>query len=113
MTPEQLFQAAVAHGPAGSAAPFAPLPGTGVSAVLPGRYGLGIGSFGGLLGHNGGTNGYQADVFFWPARNATVVLLLNGTPAETGSSAGNGSLGDEAAVSLAELALGGSLPATP
>jgi D-alanyl-D-alanine carboxypeptidase len=82
--------------PAGAVGSFAPLPGNGVPAVLPGSYGLGIG----MLGHNGGTNGYQADMFYLPARNATVVLLLNGTPATSG-----GSLGDAAAVSLAEISL--------
>lgn len=92
--------------PPGPAAPFAPLPGTGVSTILPGRYGLGIGSFGGLLGHNGGTTGYQADEFYLPSRNATIVLLINGTPARSGT----GSLSDAAAVSLAEIALSGSLP---
>lgn len=97
--------------PAGPAAPFAPLPGTGVSTILPGRYGLGIGSFGGLLGHNGGSTGYQADMFYLPARNATIVLLINGTPPRGSGPAGNGSLADAAAISLAEIALGSSLPA--
>jgi D-alanyl-D-alanine carboxypeptidase len=92
--------------PAGPAIPFAPLPGTAVSATLPGRYGLGIGSFGGLLGHNGGTAGYQADMFYLPARNATIVLLINGTPARP---AGDDSLSDAAAVSMAEIVLGRSL----
>ena len=95
--------------PAGPAAPFAPLPGTGVSTILPGRYGLGIGSFGGLLGHNGGTTGYQADMFYLPARNATIVLLINGTPAK--GLPGNESLSDAAAISIAETVLGSSLPA--
>ncbi len=54
--------------PAGPAVPFAPLPDTGVSTILPGRYGLGIGSFGALLGHNGGTTGYQADMFYEPGQ---------------------------------------------
>jgi D-alanyl-D-alanine carboxypeptidase len=96
--------------PAGPAAPFAPLPGTGVSAILPGRYGLGIGSFGGLLGHNGGTTGYQADMFYLPARNATIVVLINGTPASGGRLQGD-TLCDAAAISIAEIVLGSSLPA--
>lgn len=96
--------------PAGPAVPFTPLPDTGVSTVLPGRYGLGIGSFGGLLGHNGGTTGYQADEFYLPSRNATVVLLINGTPAKSSSGAAGG-LSDAAAISIAEIALGNSLPA--
>jgi D-alanyl-D-alanine carboxypeptidase len=94
--------------PAGPAVPFAPLPGTGVSAILPGRYGLGIGSFGGLLGHNGGTAGYQTDMFYLPARNATIVLLINGTPA-SGGRAGNDALCDAAAISIAEIVLRNSL----
>jgi D-alanyl-D-alanine carboxypeptidase len=97
--------------PAGPAAPFAPLPDTGVSTILPGRYGLGIGSFGGLLGHNGGTTGYQADMFYLPARNATIVLLINGSPAQGSGSSGTGSLSDAAAISMAEIVLGRSLPA--
>ena len=97
--------------PAGPAVPFAPLPDTGVSTILPGRYGLGIGSFGGLLGHNGGTTGYQADMFYLPARNATIVLLINGSPAEGTGPSGNGSLSDAAAISIAEIVLGSSLPA--
>jgi len=95
--------------PAGPAVPFAPLPDTGASTILPGRYGLGIGSFGGLLGHNGGTTGYQADMFYLPARNATVVLLINGSPANGTGSSANESLADAAAISLAEIALGHSL----
>lgn len=93
---------------AGPALPFAPLPDTAASATLPSRYGLGIGSFGGLLGHNGGTAGYQADMFYLPSRNATIVLLINGTPARP---AGNDSLSDAAAISIAEIVLGSSLPA--
>jgi D-alanyl-D-alanine carboxypeptidase len=92
--------------PAGPAVPFAPLPGTGVSTILPGRYGLGIGSFGGLLGHNGGTTGYQADMFYLPSRNASIVLLINGS-----GHLGAESLADAAAISVAEIVLGGSLPA--
>jgi D-alanyl-D-alanine carboxypeptidase len=97
--------------PAGLAASFAPLPGTGVSAILPGRYGLGIGSFGGLLGHNGGTTGYEADMFYLPSRNATIVLLINGTPAQSNGHPESGSLSDAAAISIAEIVLGSSLPA--
>lgn len=96
--------------PAGPAIPFGPLPGTGVSTILPGRYGLGIGSFGGLLGHNGGTTGYQADMFYLPARNATIVLLINGTPTGAGGRVGDGTLCDAAAISIAETVLGNSLP---
>jgi D-alanyl-D-alanine carboxypeptidase len=92
--------------PAGRAVPFAPLPGTGVSTILPGRYGLGIGSFGGLLGHNGGTTGYQSDLFYLPSRNATIVLLINGS-----GRLGSDSLSDAAAISIAEIVLGDSLPA--
>jgi D-alanyl-D-alanine carboxypeptidase len=97
--------------PAGPAVPFAPLPDTGVSTILPGRYGLGIGSFGGLLGHNGGTTGYGADMFYLPARNATIVLLINGSPAEGTGPSGTESLSDAAAISIAEIVLGSSLPA--
>jgi D-alanyl-D-alanine carboxypeptidase len=92
--------------PAGPAVSFSPLPDTGVSTILPGRYGLGLGSFGGLLGHNGGTTGYQADVFYLPSRNATIVLLINGS-----GRLGVDSLSDAAAISIAEIVLGGSLPA--
>ena len=82
-----------------------------MSTILPGRYGLSIGSFGGLLGHNGGTTGYQADMFYLPARNATIVLLINGSPAKGSGPSGNGSLSDAAAISIAEIVLGSSLPA--
>ncbi|HTG02961.1 MAG TPA: serine hydrolase domain-containing protein [Bradyrhizobium sp.] len=40
-------------------------------------YGLGIGNFGGLLGHNGAIFGYTTAMFYWPDADAIVVLAGN------------------------------------
>jgi len=40
-------------------------------------YGLGIGNFGGLLGHNGAIFGYTTAMFYWPDADAMVVLAGN------------------------------------
>jgi D-alanyl-D-alanine carboxypeptidase len=40
-------------------------------------YGLGIGNFGGLIGHNGAIFGYTTAMFYWPDANAMIVLAGN------------------------------------
>jgi D-alanyl-D-alanine carboxypeptidase len=40
-------------------------------------YGLGIGNFGGLIGHNGAIFGYTTAMFYWPDADATIVLAGN------------------------------------
>lgn len=41
------------------------------------RYGLGIGWFGGYIGHNGAIFGYNSAMFYLPAQDATFVVLTN------------------------------------
>ena len=50
-------------------------------------------------------------MFYLPSRNATIVLLINCTPAQGSGSPGSDSLSDAAAISIAEIVLGSSLPA--
>jgi D-alanyl-D-alanine carboxypeptidase len=91
---------------------FGPLPGTAASAGVPVQYGLGISSWGGLLGHNGETNTYTADMVYLPAKDATIVVLTNGN--NTAFVASNGDLvSDAAAVSLAQIVLPGALTTVP
>lgn len=87
---------------------FAPLPGTQGRARLPFRYGLGIFSVGGLLGHTGVAPGYTADMFYLPARKATIVVLANGYNVQFQASAGE-PVSDAAAVSIAQIVLPGAL----
>ena len=91
---------------------FPPLPGTAVSTGLPVQYGLGISSWGGLLGHNGQANAYTSDVLYLPARNATIVVLTNGYNPNFAATQG-GNVSDAAAVSLAQIALPGALTTAP
>jgi D-alanyl-D-alanine carboxypeptidase len=49
-------------------------------------YGLGILTFGGLLGHNGGIAGYSLWMVHEPASGATVVIVTNRGGAEAGTS---------------------------
>ncbi len=92
--------------PSLAAAIFPPLPGTDVSAGLPAKYGLGVFSLGGLLGHNGGYPGWTSDMFYLPARKATVVVLLNAFDPSF-------QISDAAAVSLAQIVLPESVSTTP
>lgn len=86
---------------------FAPLPGTPASR-LPFRYGLGIFSVGGLLGHIGVAPGYTTDMFYLPAGNATIIVLANGYNDQFEASAGE-PVSDAAAVSIAQIVLPGVL----
>jgi CubicO group peptidase (beta-lactamase class C family) len=90
---------------------FPPLPGTGISTGLPVQYGLGISSWGGLLGHNGQANAYTSDLLYLPAENATVIVLANGhNPSFTAAKDEN--VSDSAAVSMAQIVLPGALQTT-
>jgi D-alanyl-D-alanine carboxypeptidase len=40
-------------------------------------YGLGIGNFGGLIGHNGAIFGYTTAMFYWPEADAIIVIAGN------------------------------------
>lgn len=91
---------------------FPPLPGGSVSTGLPGQYGLGIESLGGLLGHNGQNNAYTSDMFYLPAKNATVIVLTNGYNIPFTASNG-ANVSDAVAVSLAQIALPGALTTGP
>jgi len=42
-----------------------------------GKYGLGISSMGGFMGHNGEILGYNSTMYYLPSKDATVVVLLN------------------------------------
>jgi D-alanyl-D-alanine carboxypeptidase len=94
--------------------PFEPLPATPAQAGLFASYGLGLFSLAdsagqaGLIGHNGGIPGYTSDVFYLPARQATVIVLANGVNDQFESFFGE-SVSDAAAVSIADLALPGAL----
>ncbi len=46
-------------------------------ANVEGRYGLGIMSLGGFLGHNGAIFGYNSTVLYLPEEDATIVVLAN------------------------------------
>ena len=87
---------------------FPPLPGTGVSTGLPVQYGLGISSWGGLLGHNGQANAYTSDMLYLPAKNATVIVLANGYNPSFAATNGE-NVSDAAAVSMAQIVLPGAL----
>jgi D-alanyl-D-alanine carboxypeptidase len=91
---------------------FSPLPGTTASAGIAVQYGLGVMGYGGMLGHNGLGDGYNAEMFYLPAKNATVVVLLNGLGTFTGPG-GQESLGDGAVVSIAQIALSGAVATSP
>jgi len=56
---------------------FAPLPKTGVTAPLTVAYGLGIANASGWLGHNGVAPGFTSEMWYLPAKKATIVVLLN------------------------------------
>jgi D-alanyl-D-alanine carboxypeptidase len=47
------------------------------SPQVPIRYGLGITSTNGFLGHDGGIFGYGSMAIYLPARDATIVVLSN------------------------------------
>lgn len=42
-----------------------------------GKYGLGICSFGGFVGHNGEILGYNSSMYYLPSKDATIVVMLN------------------------------------
>jgi D-alanyl-D-alanine carboxypeptidase len=65
-------------------------------------YGLGIGDFGGLIGHNGAILGYTTAMFYWPKADATIVLA--GNQASNSSNATT-----EIAVQLAEYLFPGEI----
>jgi D-alanyl-D-alanine carboxypeptidase len=88
--------------------PLPALPGTGVSADLPTRYGLGIYSIGGLLGHKGAVSGYNADMFYLPAKKATIIVLVNARNTSFLASYGE-DIGDAAAISIAQIVLPNAL----
>jgi D-alanyl-D-alanine carboxypeptidase len=90
---------------------FPPLPGTGVSTGLPVQYGLGISSWGGLLGHNGQANAYNSDMLYLPAKSATVIVLANGYNPSFAATKGE-NVSDAAAVSMAQIVLPGALQTT-
>jgi CubicO group peptidase (beta-lactamase class C family) len=87
--------------------PFPPLPGTGVAAGLPPGYGLGIYSLGGWLGHKGAVSGYNADMFYLPSKNATIIVLVNARDPQFLASKGE-DVGDAAAISIAQIVLPGA-----
>jgi D-alanyl-D-alanine carboxypeptidase len=91
---------------------FPPLPGTGISTGLAVQYGLGISSWGGLLGHNGQADAYTSDMLYLPAKNATVVVLANGYNPNFAATMG-GNVSDAAAVSMAQIVLPGALTTAP
>jgi CubicO group peptidase (beta-lactamase class C family) len=74
----------------------------GDAPSLPVRYGLGVANFGGLLGHNGGVKGYVDDVFYSPARHATIVVFANADPTAISS---RESAADALTVSIADTVL--------
>jgi D-alanyl-D-alanine carboxypeptidase len=51
--------------------------GTIIAKPLHVGYGLGIGNFGGLIGHNGAIFGYTTAMFYWPEADAMIVLAGN------------------------------------
>jgi D-alanyl-D-alanine carboxypeptidase len=58
---------------------FYPLPTSkGSGPSLPVRYGLGLFSLGGLIGHDGEVKGYVDDVVYSPSHHATIVVFANG-----------------------------------
>src|SRR5690348_12392177 len=80
---------------------FPPLPGTGVAAGLPpvrarpqqpGR----------MAGHEGAVTGYNADMFYLPAKNATIIVLVSARSLRFLLSAGE-DIGDAAAISIAQI----------
>jgi D-alanyl-D-alanine carboxypeptidase len=91
---------------------FPPLPGTGASTGLPVQYGLGISSWGGLLGHNGQANAYTSDMLYLPAKSAAVIVLANGYNPSFATTKGE-NVSDAAAVSLAQIVLPGALQTAP
>lgn len=91
---------------------FPPLPATGVATGLVAQYGLGIMSLGGLLGHNGQNDAYTTDMFYLPAKNASVIVLTNGYNATFTASNGV-NVSDATAVSLAQTTLPGALTTGP
>ena len=50
-----------------------------------GRYGLGIGDFGGVIGHNGDISGFQSFMGYVPEKRATIVVLTNLTNTPDGT----------------------------
>jgi D-alanyl-D-alanine carboxypeptidase len=83
-----------------------PLANTGLTTALPLAYGLGIASFGGMLGHNGelAPPGYTAELWYVPKSHGTVVLLLNSVTECGIGDAPAGLLSDATAASLAQIA---------
>ena len=49
-------------------------------------YGLGVLTFGGLIGHNGGIPGYSSWMLFDPASAATIVIVVNRAGEKGGTS---------------------------
>jgi D-alanyl-D-alanine carboxypeptidase len=83
---------------------FSPLPVPGQSdQSLSLRYGLGLYSLGGFVGHNGEVKGYIDDVAYLPSRQATIVVMANGN---NRSPVGDGTVTDAATVSIANIILG-------
>lgn len=88
--------------------PFPPLPGTGVAEGLPPGYGLGIYGLGGWLGHKGAVTGYNADMFYLPAKNATIIVFVNARSPRFLLSTGE-DVGDAAAISIAQIGVHSAL----
>lgn len=83
---------------------FSPLPIPGQSArSLSLRYGLGLFSLDGFLGHNGEVKGYTDDVAYLPSRQATIVVMANG---DNSTDLPNELVTDGATVSIANILLG-------
>ncbi len=83
----------------------------GGSNTYPVTYGLGIYNLGGILGHDGEINGWNAVVGYLPSANATFVVLLN-AEVRAGSSSGTAMpvpTTDLAAIALAQLTVPTSL----
>jgi D-alanyl-D-alanine carboxypeptidase len=57
--------------------------GPGITARI--SYGLAIANFGGFIGHNGAIPGYQSFAASMPAKNDTIIILTNMTPAADGT----------------------------
>ena len=53
--------------------------------VLNARYGLGIMSLAGFVGHNGGMPGYSSIVMYLPEADATIVVLVNKSTLDGGA----------------------------
>ncbi len=83
----------------------------GGSNTYPVTYGLGIYNLGGILGHDGEINGWNAVVGYLPSANATFVVLLN-AEVRAGSNSSTAmpvATTDLAVIALAQLTVPSSL----